>query len=71
LLLGIALWAAPVRGQSTAALAEGLLVRAEFRRDWSNERFFPGRLGGVDLRRGQNTALVGGVWWFGNKPGAW
>jgi hypothetical protein len=52
-------------------LAEGFLVRAEFRRDWSNERFFPGRLGGVDLLRGQNTALVGGVWWFGNKPGAW
>jgi hypothetical protein len=52
-------------------LAEGFLVRAEFRRDWSNERFFPGRLGGVDLRRGQSTALGGGVWWFGNKPGAW
>jgi Putative beta-barrel porin-2, OmpL-like. bbp2 len=52
-------------------LAEGFLVRAEFRRDWSNEPFFPGRLGGVDLRRGQNTALVGGVWWFGNEPGAW
>jgi hypothetical protein len=25
----------------------------------------------VLLLRGQNTALVGGVWWFGNKQGAW
>jgi hypothetical protein len=52
-------------------LAEGFLVRAEFRRDWSNERFFPGRLGGGDLRSGQKTALVGGVWWFGDKQGVW
>lgn len=51
--------------------AEGFLVRAEFRRDWSDEPFFPGRLGSSDLRRGQSTALLGGVWWFGNKQGAW
>jgi hypothetical protein len=50
--------------------AEGFLVRAEFRRDWSNERFFPGRLGDADLREVRNTALVGGVWWFG-KAGVW
>ena len=48
-------------------LADGFLARGEFRRDWSNERFFPGRLAATDLRHGQNTALVGGVWWFGNK----
>ena len=52
-------------------LADGFLVRAEFRRDWSNEAFFPGRLGGADPRRHQNTALIGGVWWYGNKQGAW
>jgi hypothetical protein len=51
--------------------ADGFLARAEFRRDWSDERFFPGRLGRTDPRHGQNTALLGGVWWFGNKPGAW
>jgi hypothetical protein len=52
-------------------LADGFLVRAEFRRDWSNERFFPGRFGDADLRQAQNTALVGGVWWFGTKHGVW
>lgn len=51
--------------------ADGFLARAEFRRDWSDERFFPGRLGPTDLRHGQNTALVGGVWWFGNRQGTW
>jgi hypothetical protein len=50
-------------------LADGFLVRAKFRRDWSNERFFPGRFGGADLRQAQNTALVGAVWWFGTKDG--
>jgi hypothetical protein len=52
-------------------LADGFLVRAEYRRDWSNERLFPGRLGASDLRGHQNTALIGGVWWFGNKQGSW
>ena len=46
-------------------------MRAEFRRDWSTERFFLGRLGAADLHHGQNTALVGGVWWFGTKKGTW
>jgi hypothetical protein len=50
--------------------ADGFLVRGEFRRDWSNERFFTGSRPG-DLRDHQNTALVGLVWWFGNKQGAW
>jgi putative OmpL-like beta-barrel porin-2 len=52
-------------------LAEGFLARAEFRRDWSNQRFFPGRLGARDPRDHQNTLLIGGVWWFGNKQGGW
>ena len=50
--------------------ADGFLLRGEFRRDWSNEPFFttstPGNLLGH-----QNTALVGLVWWFGNKTGTW
>jgi hypothetical protein len=50
--------------------AEGFLVRGEFRRDWSNEAFFTGPRPD-DLRGHQNTALVGLVWWFGNKQGAW
>ncbi len=50
--------------------ADGFLVRGELRRDWSNQAFFTtGRPG--DLRAYQNTALVGLVWWFGNKQGAW
>jgi hypothetical protein len=50
--------------------SDGFLMRGEFRRDWSNEQFFTGRQPG-DLREGQNTVLVGLVWWFGNKQGAW
>ena len=50
--------------------ADGFLLRAEFRRDWSNERFFTGPTPD-DRRDHQNTALVGLVWWFGTKTGAW
>jgi hypothetical protein len=49
-------------------LGEGFLARAEFRRDFSNQPFFPGR----GASRGhQNTALAGLVWWIGNKTGPW
>lgn len=50
--------------------AEGFLMRGEFRRDWSNEDFFPGPAIGEKLTH-QNTALIGLVWWVGNKTGAW
>ena len=50
--------------------ADGFLLRGEFRRDWSNEHYFTGPEPG-DPREGQNTFLVGLVWWFGNKSGAW
>jgi hypothetical protein len=50
--------------------ADGFLLRGEFRRDWSNQRFFTGPRPG-DLRDHQNTALVGLVWWFGNKQASW
>jgi hypothetical protein len=51
-------------------LAEGFLVRGEYRRDWSSERFFTGPTPD-DPRRAQNTFNAGLVWWFGNKPGSW
>ena len=51
-------------------LADGFLVRGEYRRDWSSERFFTGpQLD--DPRRDQDTFTIGLVWWFGNKPGTW
>jgi hypothetical protein len=48
---------------------EGFLLRGEFRRDWSDVEFFPAH--DLTLRKGQNTALVGLVWWLGGKKGAW
>jgi hypothetical protein len=60
--------------EATATLeykfADGFLVRGEFRRDWSNEAFFTTDHPDV-LKAHQNTFLVGMVWWFGNKQGAW
>ena len=52
-------------------VGDGFLVRGEFRRDWSNTGFFPGRATTDSLKTGQNTALVGLVWWVGGKQGAW
>jgi hypothetical protein len=52
-------------------LADGFLLRGEFRRDWSSELFFPGRLAPTDLRDHQNTALIGAIWVIGNKSGTW
>lgn len=51
--------------------AEGFLLRGELRRDWSSEPFFTGSGGADDLKKGQNTALIGFVWWMGNKTGVW
>jgi hypothetical protein len=48
--------------------AEGFLLRGEFRRDWSTQPFFTTAVPG-SLRAHQNTALLGLVWWFGNKRG--
>src|SRR5262245_55806136 len=50
-------------------LAEGLLMRAEWRRDFSNQPFFLTNAPGV-LKKEQNTATLGLVWWFG-KEGSW
>lgn len=42
----------------------------EWRRDWSNQPFFlTSTL--FSLKKQQNTAEAGVVWWFGGKQGAW
>lgn len=51
-------------------VADGFLMRGEFRRDWSDEPFFTGSQPD-DLHDHQNTILLGLVWWFGNKLAAW
>jgi hypothetical protein len=49
---------------------DGFQLRWEFRHDYSNQPFFltdnPG-----SLRKGQSTALMGLLWWFGGKQGSW
>lgn len=50
--------------------AEGFLVRSEWRRDFSNQPFFLANDAGT-LKKEQNTATLGLVWWFGGKQGAW
>lgn len=51
-------------------MEEGFLVRGEWRRDFSNRPFFFTRNPDV-LKREQNTATLGLIWWFGRKEGAW
>jgi len=49
---------------------EGFLMRTEWRRDFSNQPFF--LTDSLDvLKREQNTATLGLIWWFGRKQGAW
>jgi hypothetical protein len=50
--------------------AEGFRGRAEYRRDFSNQPFFLTEQPGV-LKKEQNTATLGLVWWFGRKKGSW
>lgn len=50
--------------------AEGFLMRTEWRRDFSNRPFFLTDTADF-LKREQNTATLGLVWWFGRKQGAW
>ena len=50
--------------------ADAFSIRGEFRRDWSTAAFFTTSEPGV-LQRHQNTALVGLIWFFGNKRGSW
>lgn len=50
--------------------ADGFLARAEYRRDFSNQPFFLSEQPGI-LKKEQNTATLGLVWWFGRKKGSW
>jgi len=51
-------------------LADGFLIRGEWRRDFSNQPYFYTNLLGA-FKREQNTATLGVVWWFGPKEGTW
>jgi hypothetical protein len=51
-------------------VAEGFLMRTEWRRDFSDQPLFLTRAPG-GLKREQNTATLGLVWWFGAKQGNW
>jgi hypothetical protein len=50
--------------------APGFLARAEYRRDWSNRRFFLSDTAGV-LKPAQSTATLGLIYWWGTKQGSW
>ena len=50
--------------------ADGFLGRVEYRRDFSNQPFFLTERPGI-LKKEQNTATLGLVWWFGRKEGTW
>jgi hypothetical protein len=49
-------------------LAEGLVSRVEWRRDFSNQPFFFTNQLGI-LSNRQNTATLGLIWWWGNRMG--
>jgi len=51
-------------------IADGMLMRYEWRRDFSNQPSFLTDVQGV-LSKEQNTATVGFLWWWGRKEGAW
>lgn len=50
--------------------ADGFMTRAEWRRDFSNQPFFLTETPDV-LKKEQNTATVGLMWWWGRKQGSW
>lgn len=51
-------------------MAPGFLLFLEYRRDWSNQRFFLTDTAGA-LTPAQPTATVGLVYWWGMKQGPW
>jgi hypothetical protein len=51
-------------------LADGFLMRYEWRRDFSNQPSFLTDEQGI-FRKDQNTATLGLVWWWGRKEGSW
>ena len=51
-------------------VADGFLMRYEWRRDYSNQPTFLTDVQG-GLSKQQNTATVGLIWWWGRKEGSW
>ena len=51
-------------------VADGFLLRGEWRRDFSNQPFFLTNTEGL-LKKEQNTATLGLIWWLGQKEGSW
>ena len=51
-------------------LASGFMMKAEWRRDFSNRPFFLTDNQGI-LSKQQNTATLGMIWWIGRKEGSW
>jgi Putative beta-barrel porin-2, OmpL-like. bbp2 len=51
-------------------VADGFLMRYEWRRDYSNQPTFLTSVQGV-LSKDQNTATLGLIWFWGRKEGAW
>jgi hypothetical protein len=51
-------------------LANGFLMRYEWRRDFSNQPYFFTDAPGV-LKKDQNTATLGLILWWGRKEGSW
>jgi len=50
-------------------VTDGFLLRGEWRRDFSDHPFFLTRAPEI-LRKEQNTATLGLIWWLGRKEGA-
>jgi hypothetical protein len=51
-------------------LAANLVLRQEWRTDFSNQAYFLTDVLG-SLKRQQSTATMGVVWWFGSKKSPW
>jgi hypothetical protein len=52
------------------SFASGFLMRAEYRRDFSNQRYFLTDTPAM-LSHSQTTAEVGLIYWWGTKKGSW
>jgi Putative beta-barrel porin-2, OmpL-like. bbp2 len=51
-------------------MGDGMLMRYEWRRDFSNQPSFLSDVQGV-LSKQQSTATIGLIWWWGRKEGSW
>jgi hypothetical protein len=51
-------------------IGDGLIIRGEWRRDFSNQDFILTDTQGI-RKSEQNTATIGMIWWIGKKQGSW